>query len=207
MLIALRRIELHELPRLLLCDLRADGHVHIRRGQITIVFRDFVFANHVIPKSLPCHFVGEPMILVPIGSSGRKDQMWNHIAAHRLQEFLCLRKVIGQMRIGKRANAKLAARFGADKRAHRFFGFQAPRRRRRKNGPVNATAIATLQCEQGGAAADFNVVAMRAYAKNLEPGCALLIGKQIQHDNLSARIVISSTASKDSCRSLPCDRM
>src|SRR5579863_7505231 len=57
---------LHEVPNFFLVDLLIQRHKYVRLPKVTVIFRNFVLQNQVIPESVPREFLDQPMILMGI---------------------------------------------------------------------------------------------------------------------------------------------
>src|SRR5438874_8282542 len=86
----------HQALYFLACVGFAQRHEEIRRAQISVVFRDFVFEDEVIAKSVPRQLAYQTVVLVKIMPAMRKDYIRPEDFLEFLEAFFDWRAEVGK---------------------------------------------------------------------------------------------------------------
>lgn len=150
------------------CHPLVKRHKKIWRGEVAVIFGNFIFENQMVSKGVPSQIGNEAMVLVTVIPKMRENQVWSNVG---LQGF---KKVLDQGALEwKVAVSEIFCddvRFGriAQEHAGALFGFEIARLIGGKNNPPHRKAgQLTGQADDGTTAADFDVIAVGSQTEHI----------------------------------------
>src|ERR1039457_3621456 len=155
---------IHDVTDLLLAHFRLERHEHARLSQVTVVFRNLVFQNQMVPKCIPGQFRDQTMVLVRVLAVVSEDEVRGycfqvlenclHFGTHKWHETV--RESLQQWSL------QIA---GIDKHGGSAFGLDLPDSNGAENHPVKHRAWVLFRQPQNRATTtNFYIVGMGAQA-------------------------------------------
>src|SRR5262249_9278189 len=139
----------------------------IRRSHITIKLGNLVFENQVVTKRIPREIRNHPMILMPVGPVMRENEIRYFDVGLQFFEILLDGEVIRKKAVAKLPDDDMPSSCTSKKQGGAPLGFWFATARRRENDPRDLNCAMTAdQLQNQAAAADFDVVRVRAEAHN-----------------------------------------
>ncbi|MGC4091532.1 MAG: hypothetical protein QM756_27360 [Polyangiaceae bacterium] len=154
-------------------DLCVERHVQVRMPQIAFVFVNFVLADQMIAERVPGELGDRRVVLMRVFAAMREDQIGIYRTLECLEKILNLGCHVGKIAFSKVAD--LDARFARtfEQRGGARFGFRAPHSRRRQHDPGDVALAFGEQAQNRTAAADLEIITVRAQATNAKWASAL----------------------------------
>ena len=145
----------------------AQRHKEVRGAQISVVFRDLVFEDEVIAKSVPRQLAYQTVVLVKIVSAMREDYIGGEDFLEFLEAFFNRWTEVGKESISKRFHHDSLLARPPQERIGAALGFFGTPRIGTEDEPVELDGLRPLDHSQHcPTAADLDVVAVRPQAKD-----------------------------------------
>ncbi len=164
---SLRRKGLVNILRLAFAGLAIQSHKKIRRTQVAIVLRDFVFQDEMAAKRIPSQFGDQPMILVKIMPVVGQNQIGSKLFFQPFEINFDARMERRKIAIAETPNYQPLRLYPVEKQRRRFGSLPLSDGSGTEHLPMNlATRLLSQEAKNRATASDFNVVTVRAQAKH-----------------------------------------
>src|ERR1035441_8215422 len=144
-------------------------HIGRRRAQVSLVLGDFVFQYQVIAECIPGQFSYDAVILVQIGTVMAEDQIRVWLLLQSLKHFLDRCILRREKAIAKTVHDHLGAVRTTQEAPGAGAKLALAPRIRAKHDPGDIGIVAPQQRQSRPAAADIDVIAMRADRNDPQP--------------------------------------
>src|SRR5439155_23478010 len=101
----------------------------VRRSEIAIELGNLVLEDEMIPKSIPGQIRQQAVILVPVVSMVRQDQVGIHLTLELFERVLDVAAVVRKKAVSKTVDGDALTRGAAEEQRGALSGFALPRRR------------------------------------------------------------------------------
>lgn len=162
---SLRAEVAHQVFHLLATNRLTQRDEEVRRAQVCIVFRDFIFQDQVVPKSVPGQIAHHAVVLVQIVSEVSKDNIRCKIFLEFLEAFFHGRADIREEPIPKRLHDDCLPAHAPQEGVRATLRFLRALGIGTEHQPVKLNSVRVVdQAKDRPPAADLNIVAVRAEA-------------------------------------------
>ena len=165
--VTLRNKTLLDMVSLLSANSLVEVYEYIRGSEITVIFRNLVFENHVISERIPGELRNESMILMEIIPKVRKDEIGGKIALQLFKRLLDRWPGIGKEPVTEVLHLDRRFSRPAKEKIGRSLRFPGSFRGTAEDNPTDLEiAVAIQQRQESTTTSDFDVVRMRAEAQD-----------------------------------------